>query len=130
DRLVNLGRHYQSSHFNKLDTRLLPSGNPILESVQHMTPISVRRPMVAVVKKNNVSGTYFFEAPAHIRRWLRLPVAPVYGPHHDFRESSALRGLEELWTTEAIGWPDALCTFPGCLENRVITAVQFVHNLL
>jgi hypothetical protein len=95
-----------------------------------MAPITVRRTVVAVVKQNNVAGTDFFESPPHIGGGLRLPVAPVYGPHHDSRESSTLRSLEELWTAEAVGWPDALSTFPGCLENRLIAPAQFVHNLL
>jgi len=41
-----------------------------------------------------------------------------------------LRCLEELRTTESIGRPNALRAFSGSLENSVITAVQFVHDLL
>src|SRR5262249_6304814 len=95
-----------------------------------MAPISVRRSMVAIVKKNYVSGPDFSEAPSYIRCWLRLPVTSIHRPHHDFGESSTLRCLKKLWTAEAIWRSNALRTFPSCLDNSVIAAVQFVHNLL
>ncbi len=93
-----------------------------------MAPVGVRRPMIAVVKKNNVSCPNLLQPPPHVVAGLRLPVASVNRPHHDFGEASALRCPEKLRPPETVGRPDALRAFPGRLENSFIAAVQFVDD--
>ena len=93
-----------------------------------MAPVAVRRPMIAVVKKNNVSCTDLLQPSPHIVAGLRLPVASVHRPHHDFGEASALRCPEKLRPPETVGRPDALRAFPGRLENSFIAAIQFVDD--
>src|SRR5439155_23316824 len=99
-------------------------------SFQHMPTISIRRTMVAIVKKNNVALLNFFQTPADAASGLRVPIPSINRPHHDFGKPRAAGCRIKLGSAKTKRGPHASCTHSGCLENRVLTSIQLVDDAL
>ena len=61
------------------------------QSLQHMGPVGVRDPMIAVVKENDIAEFDFLKAAAEVSCRLLIPIVSGNRPHYDLRKSHLLR---------------------------------------
>jgi hypothetical protein len=95
-----------------------------------MISINVRRAMVAIVTKQDISAAEILKASTDSLPGLKRPVSRRNGPHNHLRQSGVMSSPVKLRTTKAKRRTDTDAAKAGRFQYRILAAIQLIRDTL
>lgn len=131
DKFIGMrARYFSTSKFRELQAGVYPPGKPELQGPKRVIPISVRRAMVAIVTKQDISAAEILKAAADSLPRLKRPVSRRHGPHNHLRQPRVMSSPVKLRATKAKRRTDTDAAKAGRFQYRILAAIQLIRDAL